>query len=40
MQDLILESDFDVPSLTHLSHTNVSSIIDCAQGSASHWNTY
>ena len=29
-----------VPSLTHFSHISVSSIIDCAQASASHWNTY
>ena len=29
-----------VPSLTHFSHISVSSIVDCAQASASHWNTY
>ena len=29
-----------VPSLTHFSHISVSSIVDCAQASASYWNTY
>ena len=29
-----------VPSLTHFFHISVSSIVDCAQASASHWNTY
>ena len=29
-----------VPSLTHFSHISVFSIIDCAQASVSHWNTY
>ena len=28
-----------VPSLTHFSHISVSSIVDCAQGYVSHWNT-
>ena len=28
-----------VPSLTHFSHISVSSIVDDAQASASHWNT-
>ena len=66
MQDLILETDFDVndycclhflkkclisdlylfpcnqlvPSLAYFSHISVSSIVDCAQASISHWNTY
>ena len=29
-----------VPSLTHFSHISASSIVDCTQASASHWNTY
>ena len=29
-----------VPFLTHFSNISVSSIVDCAQASAFHWNTY
>ena len=37
---LLLPRNQLVPSLTHFSHISVPFIVDCAQASASHWNTY